>query len=191
MHPTVVIKQTPVGLDVQIDYPALPDGGERPPVVQSIGPLVLSKSARSSVLSVDAEIPPEIPGEIAVESMQLMVGHPCDRNLDGTVDAADLGMLLADSDVDGAAIGRLLGAWNERTVPTLVARSPSVPRMGGTGGGKFKLTVTGSDPVIADTDGWVFVTHRITLPPNTPAKVRWLLPLAPASSPSNPAIKES
>ena len=182
MHPTFVIKQTPGGLDVRIEYPALPDGGERPQVVQSIGPVVLAKSAKSSVLSVDAEIPPEIPGEIAVDSMQLMVGHPCDRNLDGTVDAADLGMLLADSDVDGAAIGRLLGAWNERTAPTLVARSPSVPRMGGTGGGKFKLNVTGSNPVLADTDGWVFVTHRITLPPNTPATVRWLLPLAPAAS---------
>jgi len=180
MHPAV-IKQTPSALDVRIDYPALPDGGERPQVVQSIGPLVLSKAARSSVLSVDAEIPPEIAGEIAVDSMQLMVGHPFDRNLDGTVDAADLGMLLADSDVDGAAIGRLLGAWNERAAPTLVARSPSVPRMGGTGGGKFKLNVTGSNPVLTDTDGWVFVTHRITLPPNTPASVRWLLPLAPAT----------
>jgi len=182
MHPTVVIKQTPSGLDLRIDYPALPDGGERPQVVQSIGPLILSKATRASVLTVDAEIPADVAGEIAVESMQLMVAHPCDRNLDGSVDAADLGMLLADPDVDGAAIGRILGAWNDRTAPSLVARSPMVPRLGGTGGGTFKLNVSGSNPVVADTDGWIFLTHRISLPPNTHASVRWLLPLAPAPS---------
>ena len=191
MHPTVVIKQTPSGLDVRIDYPALADGGDRPQVVESIGPLVLAKAARSSVLSVDAEIPPDVAGDIAIDSMQLMVAHPCDRNLDGTVDAADLGMLLADSDVDGAAIGRILGAWGERTAPALVARSPLVPRLGGTGGGTFKLNVTGSNPVVADADGWIFVTHRISLPPNTPASVRWLLPLSPATPPPNSATKET
>ena len=37
MHPTFVIKQTPGGLDVRIEYPALPDGGERPQVVVPAG----------------------------------------------------------------------------------------------------------------------------------------------------------
>jgi hypothetical protein len=96
--------------------------------------------------------------------MQLMVGHPCDRNLDGTVDAADLGMLLADSDVDGAAIGRLLGAWGERAAPTLVARSPSSHGWAAPAAASSSSTSRARTRCIADTDGWVFVTHRITLP---------------------------
>ncbi|MBX3356438.1 MAG: hypothetical protein KF724_12150 [Phycisphaeraceae bacterium] len=177
VQPNIVVKQSPAALDVLIEYPALPEGGERPRIVQSIGRLALAKATRTSVLGVEAEIPPEVAGDIAVDSVTLVVAHPGDLNLDGTVDAADLGMLLGDPAVDGASIGTLLGAWGKSKPPTTVARSPLVPRMGSTGGGKFKLSVTGSNPVLADADDWVFLTHRITLPPNTPAKVRWLLPL--------------
>lgn len=178
-QPTIVVKHTPTALDVLIEYPALPHAGERPQVVQPIGRIAVAKATRSSVLGVDAEIPPEIAGEIAVDSVTLVVAHPCDRNLDGKVDGADLGTVLGDPAFDGAELGKLLGAWGSTRQPATVARSPLVPKMGSTGGGKFKLSVTGSNPVLVDADDWVFLTHRITLPPKTPAKVRWLLPLAP------------